>query len=246
MNCRICNGKKCFSSDTIKRLSLYLRNLRKIRKENIGIISSDKITKFLNVSAVQFRKDLSYFGEFGKRGVGYEVDTLVREIESILGINKKWPIALIGAGRLGGALLGFEGFSTFNIRITCAFDRCANKIGEVINGVKIRDVKTLKEEVRKQNIKVAVIATPPENAQGIADELVSVDIRGILNFVPVVLKVQDNVFVSNVDMACEMERLLFFVNPDFLKGKNSSRLSASGRDIELTAKATVTKPASNI
>ena len=208
---KICIKKKCFSPDVIKRLSLYLRNLRKIRKENITVISSAKIIEFLNVSAEQFRKDLSYFGGFGKRGVGYEVEKLIKEIETILGINEKWPIALIGAGKLGSALLKFEGFSKFNIRITCAFDIAQGKIGKTINGIKIEDINFLGKIIKEKQIRIAIITAPPEKAQGIVDELVRLKIRGILNFAPVILKIPDGIFISNVDMACELESLLFFV-----------------------------------
>ena len=127
---KICTKKSCFSFDTVKRLSLYLRNLKRLKEKGIEIISSDRITPLLNVSSAQFRKDLSYFGEFGKRGVGYKVERLIEELEKILGINEEWRIALVGVGRLGQALLGFEGFSKFNIKIVCAFDIDRKKIGK--------------------------------------------------------------------------------------------------------------------
>ncbi|MCF7877820.1 MAG: redox-sensing transcriptional repressor Rex [Candidatus Omnitrophica bacterium] len=198
------------SEETIKRLSLYLRNLRKLKENGVKIISSDKVTKLLKVSSFQFRKDLSYFGEFGKRGVGYQIDKLIKEIEKILGINKQWKIVLIGAGRLGSALLGFEGFSRFNIRIDYAFDTDRNKIGKVKHGVKIYDLSDLKKIVKKDKIKLALVSTPPHVAQGVVDELVKAGVKGILNFVPVALNVPEGVSVSNVDMACELESLIFF------------------------------------
>ncbi len=207
----ICTKKKCFSAETIKRMSLYLRNLRRVHHEGIEVISSDKITGFLDVSAEQFRKDISYFGEFGKPGVGYEVEKLISELEFILGIHKKWKIALVGAGRLGGALLGFEGFLRFNLRITCAFDIDSDKIGKELYGVKIYSVKDIVKVIKKDNIKVAIITAPPEAAQYTADELIDAGIKGILNFAPVALRTKNDVYVSNVDMACELESLLFFV-----------------------------------
>ena len=207
----ICTKKSCFSRETIKRLSLYLRNLRNLKQKGIEVISSDKITGFLNVSAEQFRKDISYFGEFGKPGVGYEVEKLIGELESILGINKSWNIALVGAGRLGSALLGFEGFSKFNLKITHIFDSDSKKIGKELFGIKINSIRDIKKIVRENKIKIVIIATPPEAAQEIADKLIDSGIRGILNFAPVILKSPENVFISNVDMACEMESLLFFV-----------------------------------
>jgi redox-sensing transcriptional repressor len=204
-------GKKSFSLEMIKRLSLYLRNLKRLKEQDIAVISSDKITSFLNVTPVQFRKDLSYFGGFGKRGVGYEVDKLIQEIENILGTNKQWGIALVGVGKLGSALLGFEGFSKFNVRITHAFDVDKDKIGKIKKGVKIKAIKNIKSIIKDNNIKIAVISTPPDAAQNIADKLIEAGIEGILNFAPVVIKTAKRVHISNVDMSCELESLIFFV-----------------------------------
>jgi redox-sensing transcriptional repressor len=202
------------SQEVVRRLSLYLRNLRRLQESGVEVISSDKISKFLNVSPEQFRKDLSYFGEFGKRGVGYEVERLKEELESILGIDKKWKIALVGVGKLGSAILGFEGLSRFNLRIVSCFDIDNNKIGTEIHNVKIHSIKDIKKIVKEKNIKVAIITTPPEAAQFVADELIGAQVKGILNFAPVILKAPDDVFISNVDMACEMESLLFFIKQE--------------------------------
>jgi len=203
------NNKNGFSLETIKRLSLYLRNLKRLKEQNVDIISSNKLTKFLNVTPAQFRKDLSFFGGFGKRGVGYNVVRLTEEIENILGINKERAIAIVGVGKLGMALLGFEGFFKFNIKIAFAFDIDKDKIGKVKKGVKINHTKEIKGIIKQNNIKVAIISTPPEAAQGVADELASSGIKGILNFAPIVLKVPQAVSVSNVDMASELESLIF-------------------------------------
>jgi len=204
-------NKKNFSLETVRRLNLYLRNLKKIKKLGFEIISSDKITKFLNVTPAQFRKDLSYFGEFGKRGVGYNVDFLIRQIKRIVGTHLDWNIALVGLGKVGAALLGFEGFSKFNIRITTVFDNDQKKIGKLKRGVKVKSVKSLEKTIKAKDIKIAIIATPPEAAQAITNRLISSGVKGILNFAPVALKVPDHIFVSNVDMACELESLIFFV-----------------------------------
>jgi len=204
------NNKNSFSLETIRRLSLYLRNLKRLKEQNIDIISSNKLTKFLNVTPSQFRKDLSFFGGFGKRGVGYQVKRLAQEIENILGIDKEWKIAIVGVGRLGSALLGFEGFSRFNLRISYAFDSDKDKINKVKKAIKIEDVNKIRRVVKEKNIKIAIIATPPDVAQGVADELVKAGIKGILNFAPIVLKVPYSVSVSSVDMSCELESLVFF------------------------------------
>ncbi len=204
------NGKNRFSQETIKRLSLYLRNLKQMKERGISTVSSNEIVELLNVTPVQFRKDLSYFGGFGKRGVGYDVERLAKEIENILGMNKQWRIALVGVGKLGSALLGFEGFSRFNVEIACAFDIDTDRVGKIKKGVKISDVRRLKTQVKKQRIKIAIIATPPDAAQEVTDKLIRAGVKGILNFAPLSLKVPDGVRVSNVDMACELESLIFF------------------------------------
>jgi len=217
---KICTKKACFSPEVIKRLSLYLRNLVKLREENVKTVSSDEITQFLNVTPSQFRKDLSYFGEFGIRGVGYSVEKLIHKLRDILGIEQKRRIALVGVGRLGSALLGFPGFWEFNIRIAMAFDNDPRKVGKVINGVEVKDIASLEEIIKKEGIKAALICTPAGMAQEAADKLVSGGVKGILNFAPVVLKVPEDVFVSNVDMACELESVIFFLDGRYEKGKD--------------------------
>ncbi|RKY39272.1 MAG: redox-sensing transcriptional repressor Rex [Candidatus Omnitrophota bacterium] len=215
--------KVYISQETVKRLSLYLRNLRRLEKEGVRVICSDRISELLDVSPAQFRKDLSYFGEFGKRGVGYEIRRLIEELEDILGVNKQWKIVLIGVGRLGSALLRFEGFSKFNLKIELAFDIDKRKIGKVINGVKIEDVQRLTERVKEEGVKVGLISTPPQVAQEIADRLIEGGIKGIMNFAPVTLKIPEDVFITNVDMACELERVIFFLNNEG-KVKTDSKL----------------------
>ncbi len=200
-----------FSPETIKRLSLYLRSLKRLRDKGIEIVSSEKITQSLNITSVQFRKDLSYFGEFGRRGVGYNVAKLIREIEEILGTNREWKIALVGVGRLGSALLGFPGFRSFNIKISCAFDVNPKKIGKVQNGVQIKDIAELKRIIKKENVKIAILCTPPDVAQEITEKLVEAGVRAILNFAPINLKMSQGILVSNVDVACELESLIFFL-----------------------------------
>ena len=149
------NNKNSFSLETIKRLSLYLRNLKGLKEQGIDTVSSRKLTIFLNVTPDQFRKDLSFFGGFGKRGVGYNVERLTEEIENILGVNKERRIAIVGVGKLGTALLGFEGFSKFNIKITSAFDVSKDKVGKEKKGVKINHINDMRDIVKKNNIKLA-------------------------------------------------------------------------------------------
>lgn len=204
------NNKNGFSLETIKRLSLYLRNLKRLKEQDVDVISSDKLTELLNLTPEQFRKDLSYFGGFGKRGVGYNVEKLTEEIENILGVNKEWAIAIVGVGKLGSALLGFEGFSKFNLKIKYAFDSDKNKIGKTRSGVKIESIESMKRTIKSNNIRIALISTPLDVAQEITHKLVDSGIKSILNFAPMVLNVPKDVLVSNVDMASELESLIFF------------------------------------
>lgn len=206
------SDKRSFSPEIIRRLSLYLRNLKGLKEKGVDIVSSEEIAKLLNTSSPQVRKDLSYFGGFGKRGVGYQVEELAKEIEKILGINQRWEIALVGVGRLGSALLKFPGFSQFNLKITATFDNDPEKIGKSKSGINIYDISDIKKVLKQKNIKIVIICVPPEYAQEIADKVIKANARAILNFAPVSLKVSEDVYVSNVDMACELETLIYFLN----------------------------------
>ncbi|MDD5565912.1 MAG: redox-sensing transcriptional repressor Rex [Candidatus Omnitrophica bacterium] len=212
--------------ETARRLSLYLRMLRRLRQEKVRIVSSDQIRRFLNVSSVQFRKDLSYFGEFGKRGVGYDVELLAKEIGKILGTDVLHEIILVGVGRLGSALLEYPGFLEFNLKISEAFDRNTRKVGKVCGGVRIRHMRALRQVIKKRNLRIAVLSVPVEFAQEVAEELVSCGIKAILNFAPVNLVLEGDVFVSNADMASELESLVYK-----LKQKNNNYSLTKKRSI---------------
>ncbi|MFH0771982.1 MAG: redox-sensing transcriptional repressor Rex [Candidatus Omnitrophota bacterium] len=195
--------------ETASRLSLYLRSLMMLERKKIAVASSEDITRFLNVSPVQLRKDLSYFGGFGKRGVGYEVKVLIKEIEKILGTDVIWNIALVGVGKLGSALLGYSGFPEFNLKIVIAFDNDAGKAGKSKQGVKIENMKEMESSIKAQNIKIAILSVPAETAQSVGEKLADCGIKAILNFAPINLILPKDVFVSNVDMASELETLLY-------------------------------------
>ncbi len=129
----VCTVKNCFSTETVRRLTVYLQNLKRVKEDYGKTISSKEIAKILNVTPEQFRKDLSYFGEFGKRGVGYEIEPLINVFESILGVNRAWNVAVIGAGRLGSSLLNYPGFADSNINVSAAFDINEDKIGRPLS-----------------------------------------------------------------------------------------------------------------
>jgi redox-sensing transcriptional repressor len=201
--------KKYIPQETARRLSLYLRSLRGLEKKKKTIASSEEIVKFLDISSVQFRKDLSYFGGFGRRGVGYNVDVLKKEIGKILGTDVVWKIALVGVGKLGSALLRYPGFLEFNLKIEAAFDNDPHKIGRVLEGVTVKDIRGLKSFISHKEIKIAILSVSAEAAQRVSQELVGCGVKAILNFSPVNLLLPQEVFVSNVDMASELESLVY-------------------------------------
>ncbi|MDD5065845.1 MAG: redox-sensing transcriptional repressor Rex [bacterium] len=202
-------NKDIIPHEAIRRLSLYLRALKWLSRKKIKVVSSDEITKYLNTIPAQFRKDLSYFGGFGKRGVGYNVEALIREIEKILGTNMVWDIALIGAGKLGTALLGYAGFMEFNLKIAIAFDNDRSKAGRVFGNIRIEPISRMKKEIREKKIKIALLTVPAQYAQKISEDLVQCGIKAILNFAPVNLHLANDIHVAHVDMASELGSLVY-------------------------------------
>ncbi|MCM8771751.1 MAG: redox-sensing transcriptional repressor Rex [Candidatus Omnitrophica bacterium] len=201
--------KRYIPEDTIKRLPVYLRNLLNLKKEGKFLASSKEITVPLNIPPEQFRKDLSYFGQFGKRGVGYDVNNLINILEKIIGIDKEIKVILVGVGRLGSALIRYKGFSILNMKIVYAFDIDPQKIGKIVDGIEIKNIGEMEEIVKKEKIDVGIICVPANNAQEIANLMVNSGIKAILNFAPVVLNLPKDIFVSYVDMASELGSLIF-------------------------------------
>jgi redox-sensing transcriptional repressor len=201
--------EKYIPPDSIRRLSSYLRSLKRLEAEGVKIALSTDITKYLNISSDQLRKDLSYFGEFGLRGIGYNVKFLIKSIEKILGIDSSWNIALAGAGKLGTALIAYPGFSEFNFRIAAAFDNDSEKVGKHIGGVKIENIAKAGETILKNDIKIAILTVPAEAAFAVSMELCRHGIKAILNFSPVNLPLPGDVYVTNVDLAGELQGLSY-------------------------------------
>jgi len=197
--------------ESVKRLSLYLRNLNYLAQEGIEIVSSDELAQDIYVSAAQVRKDLSYFGDFGTRGVGYNVQSLISEIKSVLGLDKKWRVALIGVGRLGSALLNYPGFEEFGFQISIAFDTNPKKIGKIYKGVKVEDSSQIEKIIKKEKIKIAIIAVPAPAAQKMVDALIRAGIKAILNFSPRYLSIPENVNIKTVDIAIELGNLAYYL-----------------------------------
>jgi len=206
--------RPAISLDTIRRMSLCLRMLVRLRGQGVETVSSADLAAAMNFSAEQLRKDFSCFGRFGKTGVGYNVEQLATAIRAILGTDRVWNVAVIGAGRLGAALTGYRGFWDFNLRIRAAFDSDPAKAGRRINGIRVYPAGELPAVARRENITVAILAVGETSARQAAELAAKSGIRAILNFAPVSLKLPAGVHVSDMDMSCELETLVYRINKE--------------------------------
>lgn len=195
----------------IGRLPLYLRVLRRLKEEGEVYASSQKLGELLDISAAQIRKDLSHFGELGKRGTGYEVDFLINKLNQILNIDKVWNMAVIGAGDVGHALARYNGFLNRGFKVSAIFDSDPKKIGTEVRDLVIQDINELEDLIQGDDIKIAVVATPASAAQEVTDTLVDAGIKAILNYAPLYLKVPEGVIVENIDPAVHLQKLSYFL-----------------------------------
>jgi len=191
----------------VPRLSHYYRALLESRETDV--ISSEELSRLTGYSAAQIRRDLASFGQFGTPGRGYSVLDLRTALLSILGIDKDWHVALVGAGNLGQALLGYKGFRDQRFKVLYAFDNDPQKIGREFQGVKVYPLSELSQRIAQNNIRMAILTVPVAAAQEVVNQLVSSGVSAILNFVPVRLKVPEQITVQNIDMAIELERLSY-------------------------------------
>lgn len=177
----------------------------------IETISSSKLGRRLGVTGAQVRKDFAYFGQFGYPGIGYRCEELVLQIRKILGTDKTWPVALIGCGNLGQALLGYQGFGKQGFKVEVAFDITPEIVGQTFEGLKVEHLDKLPEIATQQEIRLAILAVPANAANNAVEALVQAGITGILNFAPVTLSVPKSISVVGVDLAMELEQLAFAV-----------------------------------
>jgi redox-sensing transcriptional repressor len=196
---------------TVTRLAFYLRELQRLEASGQQTISSSQLGALLGFSDAQVRKDLGFFGQFGYPGVGYRCDELIRAMQDILGTNHAWNVAMVGAGNLGQALLGYRGFGRQNFAIAAAFDTDPTKVGQTVQGLRIQPLEELASTIREQGIRLGMIVVPAERAQEAADRLVAAGIEGIVNFAPVTLTLPPHVQNVGVDLAIELEQLSFAV-----------------------------------
>ena len=208
----------------VHRLSLYLRELHRLQRENEQTVNSSRLGELLGFTDAQVRKDLAYFGQFGHPGVGYRCDELVTAIKGILGTDREWCVAIVGVGNLGRALLGYRGFASQGFRLAAAFDADPNKVGQLFEGLRVEPLDTLEQVVQDRGISLGLIAAPADSAQEVADRLVSAGVSGILNFAPVTLSLPEGVSLVGVDLATELEQLSYSVanRPSSREGTESA------------------------
>ncbi len=203
------------ADSTVRRLSLYLRFLEEFEGQGIETISSGALAERAGTTSAQVRKDLSFFGSFGKRGLGYSVVELAQSLRQILGLTRRYRVVLIGAGKIGSALVQNRGFRRQGFEFVSIFDRDPGKIGEQLGGVRVEDVAYLEASLGKHPADIAVVVTPAEVAQSVADRLVGLGIKSILNFAPLQLVVPADVNVKTVNFALELEALAYHLaNPN--------------------------------
>jgi redox-sensing transcriptional repressor len=195
----------------IYRLSVYLRCLQRLKINGIRTVSSEALAKAARVKSTQLRKDLTYFGQFGTRGLGYDVGQLSQMISDLLGTTSLQPVILIGVGNLGLALLTYRGFEQEGFEIIAAFDLDSGRKRDKPVSTPIHDISRIAEIVKKNGVRMAIVTVPAAAAQEVTNTLVNCGITGILNFSPIVLHVPDEVMVNNVNLAIELENLSYFI-----------------------------------
>ena len=205
------------SDSTIHRLSVYYRALLSLEKEGYETISSKELAKREKLTPAQVRKDLSFFGSFGTRGLGYPVRQLMQQIAEILGINRVWNVALIGVGNVGSALVSYKEFAKQGFIIKQVFDNDQRKIGSNHKGIVVSDSADMKRLLKEHEISIVILTVPASAAQLVCDDVIEAGVKAILNFAPVNLRVPDDVLLRNENMAIELEHLSFsLTNRDML------------------------------
>ena len=203
---------------TVARLPVYLRSLAELVDEKIATVSSERLAEMAGVNAAKVRKDLSYLGSYGTRGVGYDVEYLLFQMSRELGLTHDWPVAIIGAGNLGSALANYGGFTQRGFPVAALFDSDRRKVGQTIHGVEVHHTDDIAVIAKKLKVGIGVIATPAAAAQDVADKLVAAGVSSILNFAPTVITVPDGVSLRKVDLALELQILSFYQEHKDLQG----------------------------
>lgn len=222
---------------TVARLPVYLRALGLLSEDGVSTVSSEELATAAGVNSAKLRKDLSYLGSYGTRGVGYDVQYLVYQVSRELGLTQDWPVVIVGLGHLGHALANYNGFASRGFAIRALVDADPDKVGATVAGLEVAPLQALEDVVRSHHIAIAVIATPAAVAQDVCDRLVAAGVSSILNFAPTVLAVPDHVEVRKVDMSIELQILAFHEQRKVLPGAATAEVNGS-----LNGLATVVSP----
>lgn len=199
------------SEAVVRRLPIYLRYLNELSMKNIMTVSSQDLGQKLDLNPAQIRKDLAYFGEFGKKGIGYDVSYLIEKIRQILKLDRQIPVALVGAGNLGRALCNYNAYLRDQMKIIAVFDASPNKVGETINNLTVMPMVDLKETVSQHGVRIGIITVPAMEAQNVANQFVEAGIEAILNFAPVIIKVSNDIRVHHADFTTELQSLAYYL-----------------------------------
>jgi redox-sensing transcriptional repressor len=200
---------KRIADSTVRRLSAYLRFLEDFETRGLSTISSEELANRGGTTSAQVRKDLSFFGSFGKRGLGYSVPELAGRLREILGLGREWGVVIVGAGKIGAALAQYRGFPQRGFTILAAYDNDPDKIGQTLEGVEVRDIRDLERDIQRDKPDIVVLTVPGDEAQRVVDRVVRVGVKAILNFAPTQLQAPPDVTVKAVNMAMELESLSF-------------------------------------
>ena len=198
----------------IRRLPIYVRTLRGLGERGIHSVSSDELADHIGVTAAQIRRDLSYFGKFGKQGKGYDTDFLAEEIAKILRLDRQWDVALAGYGNLGRAIAHYRGFVPSSFTIAAVFDHNAEHIGQRVDGLTVLGDDRITEVVRRAGIRIGIVAVPAAAAQDVADRMIAGGVRALLNYAPVVLKVPSGVTVREIDPVSAMQSMTYSLDAE--------------------------------
>jgi len=200
---------KHIADSTVRRLSAYLRFLEDFENRGLTTISSEELANRGGTTSAQVRKDLSFFGSFGKRGLGYSVPELAGRLREILGLGKEWRVVIVGAGKIGAALAQYRGFRQRGFNILAAYDNNGEKIGRKLEGIPVRDIAQLERDIQRDKPDIVVLTVPGDEAQNVVDRVVKAGVKAILNFAPAQLHAPADVAIKTVNMAMELEGLSF-------------------------------------
>ena len=196
----------------ILRLPLYIRALTQMSEEGQAVVSSKSLGDRLQITPAQIRKDLSYFGRFGKQGRGYKIASLIEELTNILGLNRQWNSCIVGVGRLGKAIINYPGFVPEGFKIVAAFDNDESKIGQTVNEIQILPMNKIRSIVKENDIKIAILAVPATIAQSVISDLVDTNVKAILNYAPIAPKVPKTLILRNIDPVLSLQSMTYYLD----------------------------------